>query len=129
MFRRGGDIVDAEKFAHEADIGAAGELHFFRAVMQVELFREGFCERRRARAAGEDERAINVEQNEPGHVAQKIPEVSVRASLLAGGNAFTAGEPCGRKILLQQSTVGAGGKKFKAPTWRGKSAAGWCSYP
>jgi hypothetical protein len=28
------DVVNAEKFADEADVGAPGELHFFRAVMQ-----------------------------------------------------------------------------------------------
>src|ERR1035438_1448978 len=53
--------VDAEKLAHQAHIRAAGELHPLRAVMQMEMLREGFGERRRARPARVNERAVNVE--------------------------------------------------------------------
>ena len=72
MFRRGGDIVDAEKFADEADIGAPGKLHLLRSVMEVELLGKSLRERRRARAARVNERAVDVEENKPNHAARKL---------------------------------------------------------
>ena len=73
MFRRLRQAVDAEKFADEADVGAAGELHFFRAVMQLEFRGKRFGKRLRAGVARVDERAVNVEQNQFHH-ARKISE-------------------------------------------------------
>jgi hypothetical protein len=64
--------VDFEKFADEAEIGAPGELHFFRTVMEVEFRRKGFFESLRAGVARVDERAVNVEQNEFHHERRKL---------------------------------------------------------
>src|ERR1019366_1209837 len=61
MFRRGGHVVNPEKFADEAHVRAPGEFHLLRAVMQVEMFGECLGERRRARSARVNERAVNVE--------------------------------------------------------------------
>jgi len=92
--------VDAEKFAHEAHVRAPGELHLFRTVMEVELRGEGFGERPRARAAGVDQRAVNVKENEPDHAARKLiaparGDNAVRAK--KGGATDLSGAPrCGR---------------------------------
>ena len=72
--------MDAEKFAHEADVGAPGELHLFQAMVKIEFRGEGFLESLRAGMARVDERAVNVEENEPNHAARTIPEPTVRAS-------------------------------------------------
>jgi len=39
-------------------------------VMQFKFRRESFGERRRARPAGVDERAVNVEENQPSHAGK-----------------------------------------------------------
>jgi len=65
--------VHLEKFADEAHVGAPGELHFFRAVVQVEFRGERFFESLRSGMACVDERAVNVEQNQFHH-ARKISE-------------------------------------------------------
>ena len=61
MFLRFRQSVDFEKFADKAHVGAPGELHFFRAVVQVEFRRERFGERLCSGVSGMDERAVNVE--------------------------------------------------------------------
>jgi len=73
IFRRGGNVVVAEKFADEADVGAPGELHFFQAVVGFEFGGKGLGESLRAGVARVDERAVNVEQNQFYH-ARKISE-------------------------------------------------------
>ena len=73
MFRRFRQVVDAEEFADQADVGTAGEFYFFGAVMQLEFRGKGLGESLRAGVAGVDERAVNVEQNQFHH-AQKISE-------------------------------------------------------
>ena len=73
MFRRLRQSMDFEKFPDEADVGAAGELHLFRAVMKAEFRGKGFGEGLRAGVARVDERAVNVEQNQFYH-ARKISE-------------------------------------------------------
>ena len=65
--------MNFEKFADEADVGATGELHFFRAMMEAEFRGKGFGECLRAGMARVDERAVNVEQNQFYH-ACKISE-------------------------------------------------------
>jgi hypothetical protein len=72
MFRRFRQIVDFEKFADEADVGSPGEFHFFRTVMEVEFRRKRFFESLRSGVARVDERAVNIEQNEPNHAARKL---------------------------------------------------------
>ena len=67
MFRRFGQRVDFEKFADKAHVGAPGEFYLFGAVMQVEFRRESFFESLRAGVTRVNERAVNVEQNEPHH--------------------------------------------------------------
>jgi hypothetical protein len=83
MFRRFRQGVDFEKFTDEADIGAAGKLHFFRAVMQVEFRGEGFGESLRPGVACVNKRAVNVEQNQFYH-ARKISGKTFRARFLVG---------------------------------------------
>lgn len=65
--RRFRQTVDAEKLTDKAHVRAPGELHLFRAVMQVELRGERPRERFRARAARMHQRAVNVEQNQSNH--------------------------------------------------------------
>jgi hypothetical protein len=72
MLRPFVEVMDFKKFAHQAHVGAAGELHFFRPVMEIEFRGKSFGERLRARAAGVHQRAVNVEQNEPNHAARKL---------------------------------------------------------
>jgi hypothetical protein len=59
--------VELEKFTDKAHVSAPGELHFFGAVMQVEFRRKRFSERLRSGVPRVDERAVNVEENEPDH--------------------------------------------------------------
>ena len=80
-----------EELAHEADIRAPGKPHFFGAVMQVEFRGERSGKRRRARATGVDERAINVEQNQFYH-ARKISKHRLPArfyGVFRGNNCMT----------------------------------------
>ena len=72
IFRRGRNLVQAEKFAHEIHVRPPGEIDFFNAVVGVEFRGERFGKRLDARAAGVDERAVNVEQYESHHA----PEVN-----------------------------------------------------
>jgi hypothetical protein len=60
VFLRFGQLVDAEKLPDQPHIGAAGELHFFRAVMETEFVGKGAGKSFRARATGVDERAIDI---------------------------------------------------------------------
>jgi hypothetical protein len=76
--------VNFEKFADEAHVRASGEFYFFDAVMKVEFGRECFGECLRAGVACVDERAVNVEQNEPNHAARKLNVV------VLGSNAVPA---------------------------------------
>jgi hypothetical protein len=71
---RGGfvETMNLKKFAHQAHVGAAGELHIFRPVMEIEFRGKSFGKRFRSRAARVDKRAVNVEQNEPNHAARKL---------------------------------------------------------
>ena len=71
IFRRLGLAVDAEKFADQAHVRAPGEFHFFRSVVEMKMLGKRLGERRRARAAGVDERAVNVEKNQPNHACGK----------------------------------------------------------
>jgi hypothetical protein len=59
--------VDFEKFADQAHIGAPGKLHLFRTMMKVEFGRERFGERLCSGVSGMNERAVNIEENEPNH--------------------------------------------------------------
>ncbi len=68
IFRRFGAAVNAEKFADQAHIGAPGELHLFRAVMEIEVPGKSLRERRRAGPARVNERAINIKQNQSHHL-------------------------------------------------------------
>jgi hypothetical protein len=65
--------VDAEKFTNQADIGAPGELHLFRAVMEIEMPGKSLRECRRSRPARMNKRAVNIKQNEPHH-PETLPE-------------------------------------------------------
>jgi hypothetical protein len=67
IFRSGGDVMKAEQLAHEAHIGAAWKIDLFDAVMSVEFRGKRFRKRFYTRTAGMDERAVDVEQNEPHH--------------------------------------------------------------
>jgi hypothetical protein len=66
------ETVNFKKFPHQAHVRATGKLHVFRPVMEIEFRGKSFGERLRARAARVDERAVNVEQNEPDHAARKL---------------------------------------------------------
>lgn len=70
MFGIGLDVIEPEKFAHQTDIRAAGELHFLCAVWNAELQREHLCKCLDACAARVNERAINVEEDEFDHLTQ-----------------------------------------------------------
>jgi hypothetical protein len=72
MFLRFRQPVDFEKFADEANVGAPGEFHFFRAVIQVEFRRKSFLESLCARVPRVDKRAVDVEENEPNHALRKL---------------------------------------------------------
>ena len=61
IFRRRRNPVEAEEFAHEIHIRPPGKIDFFHAVEGVEFGREGPGKRFNARAAGVNERAVNVE--------------------------------------------------------------------
>ena len=72
ILRRGRDAVKPEKFAGEAGIGASAEPDFIHAFRHLEFRGNGFAKCARAGAARVNERAVNVEQNEPDHTAQKL---------------------------------------------------------
>ena len=59
--------MKTEKFAHQADVGASGEFQAFEAVHRVELGGEGLGKSLDASAAGADQRAVNVEQDQAHH--------------------------------------------------------------
>ena len=67
IFRRGRDVVEAEKFAGEAEIGAAAKPDFFHAFRRLEFRGDGLAKRARAGAARVNERAVNIKQNESHH--------------------------------------------------------------
>ena len=67
IFRRGRDAVDAEQFAHEAHVRAPGKTDHVNAGVRIERRRERPRKGVSARAAGVDERAVNVEQNQFYH--------------------------------------------------------------
>jgi hypothetical protein len=60
VFLRFGKLMDAEEFPDQSHVGAAGELHFFRAVMETEFVGKSAGKSLRARATGVDERAIDI---------------------------------------------------------------------
>jgi hypothetical protein len=59
--------VKAEEFAHQIHIRAPGEIDFLNAVEGIEFRGERFGKRLDARAAGVNQRAVNVEQYESHH--------------------------------------------------------------
>jgi hypothetical protein len=83
IFRRLSEAVDAEKFAHQADISAPGEPHLFRAVMEIELFGKGLRECRRAGPARVNERAVDIKQNESHH-PKNLPELEMFREVFCG---------------------------------------------
>ena len=60
VLRRRRDLVEAEELAHEAQVGASGELQALEPVRGVELGGEDLGKSLHARAARADKRAVNV---------------------------------------------------------------------
>src|SRR6478736_9147039 len=66
------DVIQAKKFTHQSDIRAASEFHPLCTVGNTKLRCEYLRERLDARATGVDERAIDVEEDEFDHLAERL---------------------------------------------------------
>src|SRR5580765_1439593 len=64
VFRRRRNPMDGKELAHEADISASSELELLQPVMRIELRSENFRERVHSSAAGMNQRAVNIKQNQ-----------------------------------------------------------------
>ena len=71
VLRRRRDLVEAEELAHEADIGAPGELQPLEPVHGIELGGKRLGKSLHPRAARVDQRAVNIKENQPHHAPGK----------------------------------------------------------
>ena len=71
VFRRARDTMKPEELPHQADIRSSGKFKFFEAIRSVEFRSEYLGEGAHPRAAGANQRAINVEQDQPNHESVK----------------------------------------------------------
>src|SRR2546423_1844030 len=64
------NIMIPKKFANQTGISSATEFHSFEAVHRVEFRFEYLGKRLHARASSADQRPIDIEQNQPNHLAK-----------------------------------------------------------